>query len=138
MSRLWEPISHWRARHQLPRMRLDSPRPTGAIGRIGASARDLEQPLWGLIPQLEPEMTRSETGRAVKLTCFNCSDEWTKELNAEERIGRYGRIGGGMIHEDDVVCTNTRGYGTYAPMVCPTCGLEGPHEIEALRSGDNR
>lgn len=70
--------------------------------------------------------------RRVELTCYSCTETWVAELQARERIGKYGHIGNGFLHDANVVCTNTRGYGTYAPEICPVCGLGGPHDFRSL------
>ena len=67
--------------------------------------------------------------RRVEVACFNCGDQWTVELGEKERIGPYGRMSNGIVHEPDTVVRNTRGYGTYSSVICDTCGMDGPHDV---------
>lgn len=73
----------------------------------------------------------SDGDRTVRLKCFNCRGTWLVELREGERIGPYGRMSDGHVHDYDVVCRNKHGFGTYRAVSCPTCNMEGPHTVRS-------
>jgi len=70
--------------------------------------------------------------RIVKLTCFNCSHKWKKELESQYRIGKYRRLDGGLRKcSNDTVCIQKKDYAPHK-VTCPICGMDGPHDIQSI------